>query len=126
MCPHVPKCPHGNKAKRNCKECQREWRRIWTEKNREKDKEFKRKYNLKHSKKLVEKQRVYRKNNPEKMKVHNFVNHHKHKLPLASKCELCPNTEKLERHHPDYDYPEIYVTVCRFCHRWIEKNKEFK
>jgi hypothetical protein len=61
----------------------------------------------------------------------------RHKLPMAEACELCPEddkrTTKLQRHHVDYDYPEIYVTVCTKCHKethlWqrahaYENNKE--
>jgi hypothetical protein len=57
-----------------------------------------------------------------------------HKTPLASECEFCgvhegtphivrydgkPTPVKLTRHHPDYDYPEIFVTACRECHNYI-------
>lgn len=38
------------------------------------------------------------------------------KLPLGSCCELCDSILNLARHHPDYDFPEIFVTVCRSCH----------
>lgn len=117
-------CPHGIKPKRNCKECQRIWRKNWAEKNRERDKELKRNYSHKHNKELVEKLNEYRQQNPQKFFVHKLMNNNPDKYPLASECELCPDndklTEDLERHHPDYNYPEIYVTVCRFCHRELE------
>lgn len=42
------------------------------------------------------------------------------KYPLAKECELCSGddkrTESLERHHFDYNHPEIFVTVCHECH----------
>lgn len=43
-------------------------------------------------------------------------------IPLSSKCELCSSTEHLLRHHVDYDYPEIIVTVCSECHSYIHKD----
>lgn len=48
-------------------------------------------------------------------------------IPLGSECELCPEddvkTEDLERHHPDYSYPEIFVTCCSQCHKWLRIHK---
>jgi hypothetical protein len=53
---------------------------------------------------------------PEVLKAHN----ESQKFPLGLKCELCPEGEErtndLEKHHPDYNYPEIFVTVCSICH----------
>lgn len=47
----------------------------------------------------------------------------KRNISLGKECELCPEgdkrTENLERHHPDYDYPLIIVTICQECHNWI-------
>lgn len=46
------------------------------------------------------------------------------KFELCSECELCPEddkaTENLQRHHPDYDFPHIFLTVCGSCHRYVE------
>lgn len=42
---------------------------------------------------------------------------------LAKECELCGSTGSLKGHHPDYDYPEIFVTVCWYCHYWIHRNE---
>jgi hypothetical protein len=44
--------------------------------------------------------------------------------PMAKFCELCPPDELLlakMRHHPDYNYPAIYVSVCRSCHTAIHR-----
>jgi len=49
-------------------------------------------------------------------------NHAYYHSPLAEFCELCPN-RATERHHPDYNYPEIIVSVCAECHKWVHKNK---
>jgi hypothetical protein len=48
----------------------------------------------------------------------------RHNLPMEKECELCPEDDKitidLERHHPDYNYPEIFVTVCGQCHNAVK------
>ena len=58
---------------------------------------------------------------------------HKDECPLEKECELCPEdnkrTDKLQRHHPDYNYPTIFVTVCPQCQKSIHiqlKTFEFK
>jgi hypothetical protein len=35
---------------------------------------------------------------------------------LGEKCEICGNTEKLERHHEDYSKPLEVRTLCKYCH----------
>jgi hypothetical protein len=48
------------------------------------------------------------------------------KIPLAEFCEFCPEDDKqkaVERHHPDHDYPEIFVSVCKSCHMYIEPRR---
>lgn len=106
--------------------------------NPEKHREGNRKYYQKHKKEIARRHRKWRernkeklnqyfrnwkKDNPKKYKAHYYISNNKHKFPLNKECELCPEddikTENLERHHPDYDYPEIYVTVCDKCHQWI-------
>ena len=46
---------------------------------------------------------------------------HPEECPLGKECELCPKEDKiindLERHHPDYNFPTIFVTVCAKCHK---------
>ena len=59
-------------------------------------------------------------------KLYLFIYKHPELYPLADACELCPEnpeTQDLMHHHPDYDYPEIYVTCCKICHVWIHKKK---
>lgn len=51
------------------------------------------------------------------------ANHIAQKLPLLEFCELCPDEHvrhAIQRHHPDYDYPEIFVSLCRECHDVID------
>jgi hypothetical protein len=43
------------------------------------------------------------------------------KTKLGLYCELCPDDDKRfaeERHHPDYNYPLVFVSVCRSCHKY--------
>ena len=60
--------------------------------------------------------REWKLRNPKKIKVHTYARHHS---SLASNCEFCGSTENLQYHHPDYDYPEIFVTCCIKCHGYI-------
>ena len=34
----------------------------------------------------------------------------------AIRCERCPSTENLHRHHPNYDDPLNVIVLCRPCH----------
>lgn len=77
-----------------------------------------RKYKVTHRELVRKHHQKYWERNPKRKRAHAISQH----IPLASKCELCPNTENLERHHPNYDYPHIFVTVCRECHNWITKD----
>jgi hypothetical protein len=45
-------------------------------------------------------------------------------IPLGDFCELCSATENLMRHHPDYAYPEFFITCCSSCHNFIHKGVE--
>ena len=38
---------------------------------------------------------------------------------LKEKCEICDSTDKLERHHPNYDFPLFIQTLCKKCHTKI-------
>ena len=68
-----------------------------------------------HKEKISEEAKLYRKLNPQK-----FVARTKAKtIPLGDSCELCGSDTDLHRHHPDYSYPGIFVTVCCACHHTI-------
>jgi len=103
-------CPHGIIPTRNCKHC---------------GNKSQKEYYQRHKERINSKKKEYLNRNPEKRRAHNFVLYHK--LPLTSECELCPDDEKqinLQRHHPNYDYPEIYVTVCPPCHHYADRTTE--
>jgi hypothetical protein len=44
--------------------------------------------------------------------------------PITSAyCELCPEDDKLpatQKHHPDYNYPAIFVSCCTKCHVYAD------
>ena len=45
---------------------------------------------------------------------------------LAKFCELCPEDDVRlanQRHHPDYDYPLIFVSTCQACHSAVTFSK---
>lgn len=44
------------------------------------------------------------------------------KLSLKNTCEICGSNDKLERHHPDYNKPFVFMTLCQKCH--IKEHKE--
>lgn len=85
----------------------------------EKETEFGKRWRAKNPEKHPEYQRRYAKKNPEKIKAQNLMNNNGKKFPLGSECEFCGATKKLEHGHIDYDYPEIYLTVCHKCNLWM-------
>jgi hypothetical protein len=53
-----------------------------------------------------------------------IARNHAEKYPLAEFCEVCPEDDKrkaTQRHHPDYAYPDIFVSCCASCHNYIDK-----
>lgn len=46
-----------------------------------------------------------------------------HSVPLDSKCIKCGSIKNLERHHEQYENPEVFITICRKCHRRMPKTK---
>jgi hypothetical protein len=89
----------------------------WNHNNRDKCNRNLRRYYQRHSAEMLEKDRMERKLFPEKAHAHDIAR----KFPLADSCEFCDVMERLERHHPDYSYPEIFMTVCKDCHAVVDK-----
>lgn len=118
-------CPHGVIPKSNCRECKRDYSSKYYLKNREKILENVREYQKKNREKCLERDREYDKirryRDIKKVRARNRLRKYPKLYPLAPKCEFCSSTENLEHGHIDYDYPQIYVTVCSSCNKWMNK-----
>jgi hypothetical protein len=81
-----------------------------------------------HPEQERERRRKWRENNPKKKQAQNVISHGNRRgkidYPLADACEFCGASGKLEHGHIDYDYPKIYLTVCRACNVWMNKPLE--
>jgi len=85
--------------------CEKKWRSEHRKQFLNYQKEYQKKYRKEHQKEANARKNDWR-------------------LPLASECELCPEDDKqpaIDRHHPDYNYPNIIVSVCGPCHRGIKQ-----
>lgn len=119
-------CPHGVLGKSKCKEClrkttresRRRIRRLYPEKSRQR----RRAHYAKNKARGRELSYKWKENNPEKVRAHNLMYRNPKKYPLAESCEFCGSTEYLQHGHIDYDYPEIYLTVCAKCNWWMGKS----
>ena len=91
--------------------------RAYQEAHPEKRAESCRNYYLQNREKRLAYQKKYNREHPEVKKADNLVRNYL----LGSECEFCGRTEKLEHGHIDYDFPEIYLTVCHSCNMWMGK-----
>lgn len=87
-------------------------------------KEYFRKYGRQYRKEHLEKFRVgtkkWKKNNPEKVRVHHLIGNHPKRYPLNNNCFFCETTKNLEHTHLDYeDEGHNYITACGQCNRWM-------
>ena len=58
----------------------------------------------------------------EKYRARVRLRHSLHLYPLTEFCELCPEDDlnkATQHHHPDYNYPTIYVSICSQCHAYL-------
>ena len=49
------------------------------------------------------------------------------RIIITKFCELCPEDDQQEatqRHHPNYNYPTIFVSCCASCHNYVEKGDD--
>jgi len=74
----------------------------------------------KHKDEHNEQNRKWRRTYPEKKHAGNIISKHPEMFPLADECEFCGCIDKLEHGHIDYDYPELYLTVCHRCNHWMD------
>lgn len=118
------------------KEQAQKYARDWRAKHREQTREYERKYHgylhpyfiiplqIRNWRNKVARRissRKYYKQHPEIVIAHRLAK----QIPLAEFCEMCPEDEirkATERHHPDYDFPEIIVSCCKECHE-LQKEK---
>jgi len=64
----------------------------------------------------------WKKNNPEKVRVHMLMVHHPDRYPLDNHCIFCERVEGLEHAHLDYEDEGFnYVTACHQCNSWMER-----
>jgi hypothetical protein len=89
------------------------YRREYHLKNQEKEREYQRIYYRAHRTEILQLAKVNRIKNKEKFFAQGMA---RSKVPLASGCQMCGATERLERHHSDYDKPLEIMTLCHRCH----------
>ena len=91
---------------------------------REKNQEYMKTYRASHPQCKVRhrlEQKKYANNNPKKIKAQQFIRTHIEESPLGNECEFCGTSETLEHGHIDYNYPDLYLTVCHQCNCWMGK-----
>lgn len=102
------------------KDAQRRWRQNNPEKTRKNSRDS---YWRNRDRRLLQ-QKNYAKSNPKVVRCHWKAA--RTTVLMTSSCELCPDEdrriENLEKHHPDHDYPDVFVTVCPSCHRFAEED----
>lgn len=133
MSPHCSVCgvelteenwyPYYRKTNQHrCKECDRKKSKNYYAKNIEKAREkrllHERKVRQDNPEKARDYWRKYYQRNRKKVLARDIS---KREVPLGNRCEICGSTENLERHHIDYDKPELVVTLCRECHMKIHR-----
>ncbi len=59
----------------------------------------------------------YAKKNPKKRKAKDYARQHNLR---GTECEVCPSTENLDGHHPDYSQPGWIITMCRKHHNDVK------
>jgi hypothetical protein len=105
--------------KRMTSPCERKWKDEHKEQIRECQREYQQKYRKVHPLRDRRKEsQQYIERYPQKVKAQHLANYH---CSLGSNCLRCGSTERLEKHHFDYDKPLEVVTLCQKCHRLIHK-----
>ena len=64
-------------------------------------------------------QKIYSKDNKDKINAHRIAKKFKLKKEY---CENCNSKDNLEMHHPDYKKPKEVKTLCVNCHNKIHHN----
>jgi len=126
------KAYHQNYAKENHKRIT-DNRKIFYDKNREKILITAKEYRESHRDQIRVVQRKWRNDNSDmlyeyrhtpigikRMKACSRADYH---VKLDDKvCEVCGGTDRLQRHHNDYNKPKEVVIMCMLCHKDWHKN----
>lgn len=99
--------------------------RLWQKKNKKRKRELDKKYYLENrNKRLKYKKERYWKEK-KKFQLWFKLNYLERKGIIAKKdiCEICSSKENLLKHHPDYNQPLFFVTLCRNCHNKLHNLK---
>lgn len=111
----------------------REYSRVYCAKNRQKiraqqieryhrniehSREYRRKYRAEHYDKIYKSDKNWNETNRIKKRAQMLACR---LVPLKSGCEICGCTENLTRHHKDYGKPLEVLTLCKLCHKELEK-----
>jgi len=80
-------------------------------------KAYQKDYNKKNQSKINKRALEYYYKHREELRPKKNAQKRVRRVPLKEKCELCGATEKLERHHPDYNKPLEVITVCATCNK---------
>jgi len=101
-----------------CKECFRERKAEYHLKNGDAVRKKHREYYAKNRERTIERVRLWRLANPEKIKAEGAVAHAKKMGRLiVEPCETCGSTENVDAHHDDYTKPLDVRWLCKSCHR---------
>jgi 6-phosphofructokinase len=100
-----------------CPKCASKYSCEYVRKNKEKSRQHRKEYSKKIcQKKIYEKTRLYRLNNPEKVKAHNIVSSVIRMGKLVRlPCEVCGH-EKTHAHHDNYNLPLEVKWLCPVHH----------
>lgn len=96
----------------------RELKRKWQKDNKERKRELDKKYYNKYRKKrLIHYRKVY-KNKKRIFKIYNHLNYLERigKISKNKSCQKCNSEKNLIKHHPDYNKPLFFITLCKDCH----------
>ena len=109
-----------------CIKCIKTWRKSPKEREMARVIDIKRNKNPKRIQYSIERNNVYKRNNPEKYKahtmVHNFLRNNKEYKPLI--CSKCWDKWIIHYHHFDYSKPNHVIACCPLCHSGFHKWNE--
>jgi hypothetical protein len=77
--------------------------------------DYRKQWCAKHKLRMQQLRARWSKGNSLKIKAERQAN----RIGIASRCSNCGSTTSLVRHHPDYNLPKSFVTLCGLCHRQL-------